>query len=103
MSELAAWFDEAPTYSTGDAARLCGLPAMTLHRLAAAGVITATVPANGQGSRRRWSELEVSRLCRIGDVYRHAHTAGVLLTWQAVAEMWQTLAAGDVWRLSLTA
>lgn len=96
-------FDQVPTYSTAEVARLCGLSPMTLHRLASAGVISSSTPAAGTGSRRRWSSAEVDRLCRIAEVNRTAHDAGLLLTWQAIAQMWNRLEAGQAWELSLTA
>jgi hypothetical protein len=103
VSDLFDLFDDTPTYTTGDVARLSGIPAMTLHRLVTAGVITSSVPAAGSGTRRRWSSAELDRLCRIGDVYRAGHAAGVLLTWQAVADMWAAMEAGDAWELVLSA
>jgi hypothetical protein len=103
VSDLVDLFDETPTYTTGDVARLSGLPPILIHRLAAAGVISSTVPAAGSGTRRRWSGAELDRLCRIGDVYRAGHGAGVLLTWQAVADMWAAMEAGDAWELVLSA
>ena len=90
-------------YSTADAAELAGLPKMTLHRLADAGIIASTVPAAGKGSRRRWSADDVERLCRIGDVYRQAHDAGLLITWAAVADIWDRLAAGEHWSVTIAA
>jgi hypothetical protein len=96
-------FDTAPTYSTSEAAAVCGLPVILLHRLSAAGVIAASVEAAGYGSRRRWSPAEVDRLARIADVYRTARDAGVALSWQAVADIWQSLTAGEPWRLVLEA
>jgi hypothetical protein len=102
-SDLGDLFDTAPAYSTTEAAELCGLPFQTLHRLAAAGVIASSVPATGYGSKRRWSALEVDRLQRLGDVYRQAHDAGLLLTFQAVASIWAAMTAGTAWRLVLAA
>ena len=96
-------FLDAPTYSTTEAAELCGLTFQTLHRLAAAGVISSHVPAHGSGRRREWSPVEVDRLQRLGDVYRAAHDAGLVLTYQAVADIWQALSTGRRWRLLLTA
>jgi hypothetical protein len=96
-------FMDAPTYSTTDAAALCGLPFAMLHRWAAAGVITSTVPANGSGTRRVWSPVDIDQLQRIGDVYREASARGLLVTWQAVHEMWQAMTDGTPWRVVLAA
>ena len=90
-------------YSTREAAELAGLPTMTVDRLERAGIIASTIPAAGYGSRRRWSPGDVDRLCAIGAVYRQAHAEGLLVTWQAVGRIWDTLAAGDPWSVTLAA
>lgn len=93
----------AVDYSTREAAELAGLPYAMVDRWDRARIITSTVPAAGYGSRRRWSSGDVDHLCRIAAVWRDARSAGVLLTWQAVAGIWQTLEAGGTWQLTLTA
>jgi hypothetical protein len=100
---LDTLMEDAPTYSTAEAARISGVAPHTLHRLAAAGVITSSVSACGSGSRRRWSPLEVDRLSRIGDVTARADDAGLLVTWEAVAQMWRAMAADRPWRVILAA
>ena len=90
-------------YSTSAAAELAGLPYMTLDRWDRTGVIAPTWPAAGSGSRRRWSSADVERLCRIADVYRAAKAEGLLLTWDAVARIWDRLADGEAWSVTLAA
>ena len=90
-------------YSTREAAEIAGLPTMTVDRLERAGIIASTVAATGYGSRRRWSAADVERLCAIGSVYRQAHDDGLLVTWQAVGAIWDRLAAGETWSVTLTA
>src|SRR5262245_1787561 len=94
---------DAPMYSTCEAAELCGLPYAMLHRFGYAGAITSTVAACGTGSRRRWSSLEVDRLQRLADVHRAAAEAGLLMTLEAITDIWQTLENGETWRLVLAA
>ena len=96
-------FDLAADYSTRQAAQAAGLPEQVVMRLAAAGVIASSVPAAGSGSRRRWTALEVDRLCRLAAVWQSAKDGGLLLTWQAVADIWRSLEQAGDWQLTLVA
>ena len=90
-------------YSTDEAAALAGVTPIHLHRWAVAGAITPHTPAAGTGSKRAWSARDVDRLARIGAVYRHAMTVGIILPNRVIGDIWAGLRHDDAWTLTLSA
>lgn len=95
--------DERLSFSTSEACAATGLPYSVVDRWERAGVVWPSIPARGTGSRRGWSTVDIERLARIAAVVRHAEQAGLTVSYAAVSDMWDAIAAGDPWTVTLTA
>jgi DNA-binding transcriptional MerR regulator len=95
--------DERLSFSTRDAAAAAGVSYRMVDYWTRCGAVWPSVPAAGQGSQRGWSTVDVERLCRIGGVVRRAHAAGLSISIETITAMWDALAAGKAWSVTLTA
>lgn len=93
----------ARTFSSLEAADLCGLSYREVDYWTREGAIRPAVEANGSGSRRVWTAEQVQWLARIANVRCAAGQAGLILTVQAVNDIWSACEESRRWRLTLTA
>ena len=87
--------------TSSEACDRSGLSFRVLDYLCRQGAIRPSVVTTGSGVHRGWTPDEVERLCRIADVRAHARAAGFDITCDAVAAMWDALADGRAWTLTL--
>jgi MerR HTH family regulatory protein len=95
--------DERLSFSTREACDAAGLSYRMVDYYVSHGAVWPSVPARGTGTQRGWTVADVERLARIGGVIRRAEHAGLTVGCAAVAAMWDQLAAGDAWTVTLEA
>jgi len=95
--------DERLAFSTREAADAACVTYRVVDYWVRNGAVWPSIPARGSGSQRGWAVADVERLARIGGVVHRAETAGLSVGIAAVTAMWDALAAGDPWTVTLTA
>jgi DNA-binding transcriptional MerR regulator len=95
--------DERLGFSTREACAATGLTYRMVDHWCSRGAVWPSVPAHGYGTARQWSTVDVERLARIAGVVRRAELAGLSVGLSAINEIWDALAAGDPWSVTLTA
>jgi len=95
--------DERLSFSTVEACAATGLPYSVVDRWVRSGAVWPSVPGWGSGNPRQWSMVDIERLARIGCVIHRAESAGLAVSYAAVAAMWDAMVAGDPWTVTLTA
>lgn len=95
--------DERLGFSTREACGAAGITYRMADYWVRAGAVWPSIAATGKGSSRSWSVGDVERLARIGGVVRRAEQAGLRVELPAVTAMWDQLAAGRPWSITLTA
>lgn len=95
--------DERLAFSTREACDAAGLTYRVVDYWTRQGAVWPSVPAAGYGTQRRWTIRDVDHLTRIGAVCRRAEHAGLSVGIGAVTSIWDQLAAGDGWTVTLTA
>lgn len=93
----------ARVYGSLEAAELAGVSFREVDYWTREGAIRPAVEACGSGSRRVWTGEQVQWLCRIADVRASAAQHGLILTVQAINDLWTAMESGRRWRLTLTA
>jgi hypothetical protein len=93
--------DERLGFSTREACDAAGLTYRVVDWWVRRDAVTPSVPARGKGTERQWSTVDVERLARIGGVIRRAEREGLTVNCAAVAAMWDSMVAGDGWRVLL--
>lgn len=87
--------------NTQDVARKAGISYRQLDYWLRNGVVEIKDPTPGNGVARTFTEDEVADIIALGRVIRDAHTAGLLLSRSAVGDVWDALAAGRTWKVTL--
>ena len=94
--------DERLGFSTVEAAAAAGLTYREVDNWTRTGAVWPSIGAHGHGTRREWSTVDIERLARIAGVVHRAEQAGLTVTCAAIAAMWDQLAAGDDWTVTLS-
>lgn len=95
--------DERLGFSTREACGAAGLTYRVVDYWVRAGAVWPSIAAAGKGTSRSWSVADVERLARVAGVVHRAEQAGLTVGIAAVTAMWDQLAAGDAWSVTLTA
>jgi hypothetical protein len=95
--------DERLGFSTVEAAAAAGLTFREVDRWSRIGAVWPSIAARGCGTRRQWSTVDIERLARIAGVVHRAEAAGFQVSSTAITAMWDALAAGRHWTVTLTA
>jgi hypothetical protein len=95
--------DERLGFSTREACGAAGLTYRQVDHWVRSGAVWPSIAAAGRGTSRSWSMADIERLARIAGVVHRAEQAGLVVGLAAVEAIWDQLAAGDGWTVTLTA
>jgi hypothetical protein len=95
--------DERLGFSTREACGAAGLTYRQVDHWVRSGAVWPSIAAAGKGTSRQWSVADVERLARIAGVIHRAEHAGLSVSVATITVIWDTLAAGGAWSVTLTA